>query len=262
MGNDRRVNIIGVPISAVNMESCVQYVKDHLEEGRGNYICVSNAHTTVMAHEDPEYWKVQAESFLSVPDGKPLSVIGRKTFADMDRVTGPDFMRRVFKESREQGYRHYFYGNTEENLNLLIKAVHREYPWLKIAGSEPSIFRDMTDEEEQSLVARINAAEPDFIWVALGAPKQEKFCYRLRGRTTGVMVAVGGAFNIIAGIVPEAPQWVQDLSMEWFFRLLQEPNRLFKRYLVTNTKFIWYAITGRPAKIQREKFTEESQYVR
>ena len=247
--NDVRVNIIGVPISAVNMDSSIQYIKDHFGEARGNYICVSNAHTTVMAREDAAYRKVQTESFLALPDGKPLSVIGKKSFPEMDRVTGPDFMRRIFYESKREGYRHFFYGNTKENLEKLVNVLMEEYPWLKIAGCEASVFRDMTEEEELQLADRINKTNPDFIWVALGAPRQENFCYRMRGQTVGVMVAVGGAFDVLAHIVPEAPRWVQDISMEWFYRLIQEPKRLFKRYLVTNSKFIFYAITKHKPKI-------------
>ncbi len=249
MENDKRVNVIGVPISAVNMDSSIQYVKDHFTEARGHYICVSNAHTTVMAHEDPIYRRVQTESFLTLPDGKPLSVIGKKTNPEMDRVTGPDFMRRIFEESKREGYRHFFYGNSKENLAQLLEVLKRDYPWLEIVGSEPSVFRDMTEEEEEQLAERMNETRPDFIWVALGAPRQELFCARMKGKTTGVMVGVGGAFNVLAGIVPEAPQWVQNISMEWFYRLLQEPKRLFKRYLITNNKFIYYAITKHKPKM-------------
>ena len=104
-----RVNIIGVPISVVNMESCISFLFSNWDAVHGNYVCVSNVHTTVMAHDDPQYYKVQAESLLSVPDGKPLSVIGRKKFPQMNRVTGPDLMRRLFEESKEKKIRHYFY---------------------------------------------------------------------------------------------------------------------------------------------------------
>lgn len=238
-----RVNIIGVPISAVNMESCIQNIFEDFDTIRGQYICVSNVHTTVMAHDDPHYFRVQAESFMSVPDGKPLSVIGKKQCPEMNRVTGPDLMRRIFEESKERSLRHYFYGNTADNLERLISALHNNYPWLCIVGFEPSAFRDMSEQEESELVERINATKPDFIWVALGAPRQELFCHRMRGRANGLMIGVGGAFNVLAGIVPEAPRWIQDLSLEWLYRLIQEPKRLIKRYTVTNTKFIWYLLT-------------------
>lgn len=240
----KRVNIIGVPISAVNMDSCVDNIFSDFETARGKYICVSNAHTTVMAHDDPNYWKVQAESFMSVPDGKPLSVVGKKQCPEMDRVTGPDLMRRIFEESKERHLRHYFYGNSQANLEKMLEALKREWPWLEICGYEPSVFRDMSEKEESELAERINATNPDFVWIALGAPRQEMFCYRMVNRINGLMVGVGGAFNVLAGIVPEAPQWMQKLSLEWFYRFLQEPKRLFKRYALTNTKFIWYQLTG------------------
>ena len=101
----------------------------------------------------------------------------------------------------------------------------------------------MSKEEENELAARINETRPDFVWVALGAPRQEFFCKRMEGYINGLMIGVGGAFNVLAGIVPEAPMWMQKLSLEWFYRLIQEPKRLIKRYAVTNTKFLWYLIT-------------------
>lgn len=246
-----RADIIGVPISAVNMESCVDIIFDDFEKIRGKYICVSNVHTTVMAHDDPEYYKVQAESFMSVPDGKPLSVVGRRQYPEMDRVTGPDLMRRIFEESKEREVRHYFYGNSTDNLEKLIEALKKNYPWLIIAGHEPSVFQDMTKQEETELAERINATKPDFVWVALGAPRQELFCNRMEDQIDGLMIGVGGAFNVLAGIVPEAPLWMQKMSLEWFYRFLQEPKRLFKRYAVTNTKFIWYLITKKKARTIR-----------
>ncbi|MCH3973323.1 MAG: WecB/TagA/CpsF family glycosyltransferase [Oscillospiraceae bacterium] len=237
-----RVNIIGVPISAVNMESCIKNIFANWEAACGNYICVSNVHTTVMAHNHPEYLKIQKDSFLSVPDGKPLSVLGKKQYPEMGRVTGPDLMRRIFEESKVRPLRHYFYGNTREHLDQLLQKLAVDYPWVKIVGSEPSVFRDMTPQEEQQLVERINSTNPDFVWVALGAPRQEFFCSRMKGKIQGLMVGVGGAFNVLAGIVPEAPKWMQNCSLEWLYRLMQEPRRLFKRYFATNLEFIFYLI--------------------
>lgn len=243
-----RVNVIGVPISAVNMESCIQNIFEDFEKTRGEYICVSNVHTTVMAHDDPDYFKAQSESFMSIPDGKPLSVVGKKQCSEMDRVTGPDLMRRIFEESKNRELRHFFYGNSKENLEILIKTLQMDYPWLTISGHEPSVFRDMTEEEETRLAERINATNPDFVWVALGAPRQEMFCHRMVSRINGLMIGVGGAFNVLAGVVPEAPLWMQKWSLEWFYRFIQEPKRLFKRYAITNTKFIWYLITKKEPK--------------
>lgn len=243
-----RVDIIGVPISAVNMDTCVGFLFDNWKVAHGNYICVSNVHTTVMAHENKIYYRAQSESMLSVPDGKPLSVVGRKQYSDMDRVTGPDLMRRVFEESEKREMKHFFYGSTQENIDALVKKIKEEYPWIQIVGSEPSVFRDMSKEEEQQLADRINKTEADFVWIALGAPRQELFCHRNEGKIKGIMVGVGGAFSVLAGTIPEAPIWMQNMSLEWLYRLIQEPRRLFKRYAITNTKFLWYLFLNKKKK--------------
>lgn len=243
-----RTDVIGVPITATNMGECLAYIGENLDAMRGEYICVSNAHTCVTAHDDPAYWRAQAESAMSLPDGKPLSVVGRKEFPSMARVTGPDLMREVFSASAERGWRHYFYGNEQKNLDALRTELERGYPGLGIAGMEPSVFRPLSEEEKEGLCARMDASGADFAWIALGAPRQEALMHELKGRTRALMVGVGGAFNVLAGVVPEAPRWMQDMGLEWLYRLFQEPGRLFKRYLVTNTKFIAYQLTGAKRK--------------
>lgn len=241
-----RVEIIGVPISAVNMESCLNFINSNFSQIKGEYVCASNVHTTVMAHEDTEYLKAQSESVLSLPDGKPLSVVGRKKgFDHMEKVTGTHFMQNTFTDSRFQGKKHYFYGTTSDTLKTMEKQLRADYPELKICGCEPSIFRELSDEEVDELAERINASEADFIWVAIGAPRQELLMHRLKGKVNGLMTGVGGAFNILAGIVNDAPQWMQNAGLEWLYRLLKEPKRLFKRYVVTNTKFLWYLLGKR-----------------
>lgn len=236
-----RVKIIGVNISAVNMKIALSYLKENYETAKGNYICAANVHTTVTAFENPEYCEVQNNSFLTLPDGKPLSVIGKKRgFEDMDRVTGPEFMEEIIRATEKTDYSHYFYGTTQENLDELERFLREKYPQLKIVGIEPSVFRTLSPQEEEELVKRINSSNADFVWVALGAPKQEIFCSKLCTSTKAVWIGVGGAFNVLSGVIPRAPKWMQDHSLEWLFRLSREPRRLFKRYFVTNTKFIWY----------------------
>ena len=238
-----RVKIIGVNISAVNMETALSYLKDNYETAKGNYICAANVHTTVTAFENLEYREIQNHSFLTLPDGKPLSVIGKKRgFNDMDRVTGPEFMEEIIKATEKTECSHYFYGTTQENLDELARFLNEKYPQLKIAGIEPSVFRQLSTIEEEELIERINSSNADFVWVALGAPKQEIFCSKLCASTKAVWIAVGGAFNVLSGTIPRAPKWMQDHSLEWLFRLSKEPKRLFKRYFVTNTKFIWYLL--------------------
>lgn len=243
-----RVDVIDVPITATNMDDFMALLSLSIDGLRGGYVCVSNAHACVMAHDDPAYWACQAESVASIPDGKPLSVVGRKQVPTMGRVTGPDLMREVFAMSAEHGWKHYFYGDEQETLDALRDSLGRNYPDMEICGMEPSVFRPLSDKEKDELCARIDEAHADFCWVALGAPKQEVLMHDLNGLTRSLMVGVGGAFKVLAGLVPEAPRWMQNASLEWLYRLIQEPGRLFKRYAVTNTKFIWYQLTNAKRK--------------
>lgn len=240
-----RVNIIGVNISVTNINECLNDINDNLEYIKGKYICAANVHTTVMAHENADYCKIQNNSYMTFPDGKPLSIVGRKKgFSNMGRVTGPEFMEEILSLSERKGWTHYFYGNTCENINILIDYLKKTYPKLKIVGYEPSIFRKLTNDEENELINKINDLNPDFVWVGLGAPLQEKICASFSSKTKSIWVGVGGAFNVIAGIIPRAPVWMQKCCLEWFYRLMKEPTRLFKRYFVMNTKFIYYLITN------------------
>lgn len=248
----QRVKIIGVPISAVDMKQTLALLMNHLEQAKKSYICVSNVHTTVLAHEDSSYCKVQEESFLTLPDGKPLSATGRrKGYRQMQQVRGVELMEQLFSDPRFQNRRHYFYGNKTENLETLIGVLKEEHPHLSIVGWEPSVFRELSDEECRELAERVRASGADFLWVGLGAPRQEIFCARIQGMTGAVPIGVGGAFNVLAHIVPDAPAWMRKLSLEWFYRFLKEPRRLFKRYFVTNGKFLWYLLTSR-GKEERE----------
>lgn len=235
--------IMGVQIAVTDMEKTVRCLEEHLDAWRGEYICVANVHTTVTAYEDPAYRAVQNGAVLALPDGGPLSQYSRrKGFAEAARVTGPDLMKRLLRESAEKHYRHYFYGSTPETLALLRQKLEESYPGAVIAGMESPPFRALTPEEDAEAVARINAARPDFVWVGLGAPKQERWMAAHQGRVQALMLGVGAAFDYEAGNIRRAPQWMQRCSLEWLYRLLQDPKRLFMRYFVTNTKFLWWTL--------------------
>ena len=242
----KRVNIIGVPISVVNIESVLAFLVSNRERLSGTYICVCNVHTTVMAAENKSYFNVFKHSLLCLPDGWPLFRIGKRKFKYMGRVTGPDFMRSVFQSPDFSNSKHFFYGSKIETLNNMIEKLESKYK-INVVGSEPSVFRDLHNDEIKNLIDKINCSHADFIWVGLGAPRQEYFCSMLQGKLNGCMVGVGGAFNIFAGEKKEAPRWIQNIGMEWLFRFIQEPRRLFKRYFVTNLKFIYFLILNKDA---------------
>ena len=207
-------DILGTRILVTNMADTVERIEHDMEELRGKYICVGNVHTTVMAHDDAHYHEVQKSAAFVIPDGKPLSVYSRK---------------------------HGF----PETLQMLEQKLKERYPHLQIAGMVSPPFRSLSEKEDAAEVEKINASGADIIWVGLGAPKQENWMYDHRDKVHGVMIGVGAGFDYHAGNIKRAPMWMQKLSLEWLYRLMQDPKRLFKRYLVTNTRYLWLTRTKR-----------------
>lgn len=234
--------IMGVNIAVTDMPATLALLERQLPLWRGEYICVSNVHTTVTAYGDESYRAVQNGAVMALPDGGPLSRYSRAHgFPQAQRVTGPDLMREVLLRSAEKGWRHYFYGSTPETLELLRAKLAERYPGVEIAGMYSPPFRPLTEEEDAEITERINESRPDFVWVGLGAPKQERWMAHHRGKVNGLMIGVGAAFDYEAGNIRRAPLWMQKCSLEWLYRLLQDPRRLFMRYFVTNGKFLLWA---------------------
>lgn len=239
-------NIMGVNVAAIDMAWLLDFTKKNIEALSGDYLCVSNVHTTVTAYEDDEYQKVQNSGIMAIPDGGPLSSVGRKRgFKNMSRTTGPSYMEEIFKISVENGYSHFFYGSTEETLQKMRERLNAIYSGIKIAGVYSPPFRPVTREEDERIIKKINDSHPDFLWIGLGAPKQEIWMADHQGKVKGFMVGVGAGFDYFAGNLERAPKWMQDSNLEWFYRLLQDPKRLFNRYWNTNWKFIWNAYLKR-----------------
>lgn len=235
-------NIMGVNIAAINMDWLLSFTDQYIKELRGDYMCVSNVHTTVTAYENESYRTVQNGGIMAIPDGGPLSAVGQKRGHEkMRRTTGPGYMTEILKRSSEKGWKHYFYGSTEETLERLKTVLEKDYPDIQVVGMYSPPFGPVNPEEDLDIITQINEASPDFVWVGLGAPKQEKWMAAHQGKIEGFMVGVGAAFDYLVGNIKRAPKWMQDKNMEWAYRLMQEPKRLFSRYWHSNTKFIWYA---------------------
>ncbi|MBU9735568.1 WecB/TagA/CpsF family glycosyltransferase [Lachnospiraceae bacterium ASD3451] len=239
---------MGVNIAAINMEWLMNYLDKHIKPEQchdlsGDYICISNVHTTVTSFEDEEYCAVQNGGLMAIPDGGPLSTVGHmRGYKNMSRTTGPDLMGQIFKISAQKGYRHFFYGSTANTLKKLADKLLESYPGITIAGMYSPPFRPLTNEEDRFIINKINSLEVDFIWIGLGAPKQEVFMAEHQGKITGLMIGVGAGFDYYAGNIMRAPQWMQKMNLEWLYRLIQDPFRLFYRYFHSNKKFIWEAI--------------------
>ncbi len=239
-------DILGVNIADINMTQLMAFTVENLEKLKGDYLCVSNVHTTVTAYEQEQYRQIQNSGIMAIPDGNPLAVVGRRRGGkNIERITGLAYMKAVFAISREKHYRHFFYGSTQNTLDKMCENLKREYPYLNIAGTYSPPFRELTEKENNEVVALLNNANADFIWIGLGAIKQEVFMWEHQGTVNGFMIGVGAGFDYLAGNIKRAPEFMQRHSLEWLFRLFQEPKRLFKRYLYTNTKFLWHIFIKR-----------------
>jgi exopolysaccharide biosynthesis WecB/TagA/CpsF family protein len=231
------------------MRLAIEAVRARVGTGEGGYVCFSNVHSVVMAKRDPRLRDITNTSFLSMPDGKPLAILGRvKGVTGIERVAGPDFLPRFIHEY--PGLRHFFYGSTQQTLDRLLANLQRDHAGIIIAGSHSPPYRELTDAEVNETINLINGAKPDVVWVGLGAPKQEYWMaahwQKLR---PAVVLGVGAAFDFHAGSLVRAPGWMQRYGLEWFYRLTREPSRLWKRYLIGNSLFLWYllrqAVAGR-----------------
>ena len=241
-------NILGVNIAAVNMEWILNYLQKNTKSDSGNllsgdYICVSNVHTTVTSYVESRYCSIQNNGLMAIPDGGPLATLGKKRGKKgMERIAGPSLMEEIFKVSVKNKYKHYFYGSTVETLGKLRLELEDNYPNIEIVGMYSPPFRPLTEEEDSEISGKINASNPDFIWIGLGAPKQEEWMASHLGKVKGLMIGVGAGFDYFAGNIKRAPNWMQSFNLEWLYRLFQEPKRLFKRYFYTNIMFIWHAV--------------------
>lgn len=236
-----RVNVLGVGVSVLNLETALAAVRRALEQKRKGYVCVTGVHGVMEAQRDPALRNILNAAFLNTPDGMPMVWAGRlRGFRAMDRVYGPDLMNLVFDWSRQAGRTHFFYGGGQGVAEELKRKLEVKFPGVKIVGTFTPPFRALNLEEEMDLIQRLAKLQPDMTWVGLSTPKQEKFMAQYGSKlATTLMFGVGAAFDFHAGRVRQAPRWMQRSGTEWLFRLGCEPRRLWRRYLKNNPAFAW-----------------------
>ena len=235
-----RVNVLGVGLSVIDLDSAMAAVAQALEHRKKGYICVTGVHGVSEAQADPAFRAILNGAFLNTPDGMPMVWMGRlQGCASMSRVYGPDLMLRVCEASRAHGWSHFFYGGAPGVADELKARLEARFPGLRVAGVFSPPFRPLTDAEEADLAARVRAARPDIFWVGLSTPKQEKFmAQHWQTLAATLFFGVGAAFDFHAGRVRQAPRWMQRSGLEWLFRLGCEPRRLWRRYLKNNPLFV------------------------
>lgn len=236
----QRVDILGVSISAINLEMALEAIEGWIERREPHYVCVTNVHAVMESQRDESLRRIHNQAGLVTPDGMPLVWLSRlKGYCHVDRVYGPDLMLALCERSVARGYRHFFYGGAEGVPERLAEVLRKRFPGLQVAGTYSPPFRPLTPEEDDRIVRMLNEANPDIIWVGLGMPKQERWMAERRARLTApVLIGVGAAFDFLTGRKPQAPRWMQRAGLEWFFRLLTEPRRLWWRYLYHNPRFV------------------------
>jgi N-acetylglucosaminyldiphosphoundecaprenol N-acetyl-beta-D-mannosaminyltransferase len=234
------INVLGVGVSAINMDLALEAIVDALDRREKGYICVTGVHGVSEAQTDEGFRQILNRAFLCTPDGMPLVWVGRWLGRkEMSRVYGPDLMLAVLELSERKGYRHFFYGGANGVAQALRERLEKRFPKLQIAGTYEPPFRLLNAGEEEELKKLIRDARPDVIWVGLSTPKQEKFMAEHLDRLeVTLMAGVGAAFDFHAGRLRQAPVWMRRSGLEWLFRLGCEPRRLWKRYLKNNPLFV------------------------
>lgn len=236
----RRMPVLGSFISTLSYRDFVDRIFSLVATKTSSYVCFANVHMVVEAHRDPAFRKVVNDADLTAPDGKPLSLYLRLAKGwRQDRICGMDIFPDILARAAAEGRSVYFYGTTPELLKTIEEKAHREFPALRIAGAYSPPFRALTDAEKAGIVSMINRAKPDLLFVSLGCPKQEKWMAENKDKINACFLGLGQAFKVYAGQEKRLPEWMRDLSLEWAYRLYLEPGRLWKRYLLTNSLFIW-----------------------
>jgi N-acetylglucosaminyldiphosphoundecaprenol N-acetyl-beta-D-mannosaminyltransferase len=236
----RRVDVLGVGVSTVNQAMALAEVTRWVDSGERHYVCVTGVHGVMESQRDPELLAIHNASGLTTPDGMPMVWAGHKAGAEwMDRVYGPDLMLNVLARAAERGWSSFLYGGKEGVPELLAQKLSERIPGVKIAGTYSPPFRPLTEEEDEAIVKRINESGAQLVWVGLSTPKQERWMAAHRARLTApALFGVGAAFDFHAGLVPQAPPWMQRNGLEWFYRLTKEPKRLWRRYFQNNPAYL------------------------
>lgn len=246
--------VLGTPVACVDMPGAIQTVRSWLQDGeRGRTVTFTNVHMVMEGLKSENFRELIASMDMNCPDGMPLVWAGRrKGIQGIARVCGPDFLPMFCEATADLKVRHYFYGGSDGVAKKTAEALQKRIPGLQVAGIYSPPFRVLSQDEDEEIVRSINATEPDVIWVCLGCPKQELWIQSHKERLNAkVLLAVGLAFDVIADVRKRAPRVLQSCGLEWLYRLFQEPGRLWRRYLLYNTLFVY--------RYLREAMGEESR---
>ncbi|MGR3812140.1 WecB/TagA/CpsF family glycosyltransferase [Jiulongibacter sp. NS-SX5] len=227
----------------ITLKSFDNIVNQILTESRSDYVCVANVHMFIEAQDDLNFLELVNYADIVTADGKPLCLALKWLYGiDQERVAGMDLLPALINKADGQQLKVGFYGSTEEDLKIVSDKLIQEFPGLPSPVFISPPFRALTNKEQQDYINELNKEEVKILFVALGCPKQEKWMASMKGKINATMIGIGGALPVFAGTQKRAPLWMQKFALEWLFRLMQEPKRLFKRYFYTNSRFIYLIV--------------------
>ena len=240
--NHPYANVLGVKVSAINLNIAVDLADKWVATGNHGYICVTGVHGVMEAQSDSEFRRILNHAIINTPDGMPMSWVGHlQGFPEMDRVFGPDFMTAMCRLSVEKGYRNFLYGGKPGVAEHLGETLREKFPGLQVVGTYTPPFRSLNLKEEEELFIQIRETRPHIIWVGLSTPKQEHFMEQyIKRLQVPLLVGVGAAFDYHTGRIRDCPEWVKRSGLQWLHRLMQDPKRLWRRYLHNNPAFLWH----------------------
>ena len=239
----RGARVVGAFIDAISWDEATARIMNWADARESRYVCICNVHSVVTARQDADFSEIISKADMATPDGMPVAwTLQRKGSSGQQRINGPDLMWRLCSRAGDEDVPIFLLGATEDTLSKLQRKLGAEFPALKIAGVLSPPFRPLQVAEQVEMVKQINESGAGLIFVGLGCPKQERLMAALHGKVNAVMIGVGAAFNYHAGVERRAPRWMQDRGLEWLYRLVSNPRRLWKRYFVTNSLFILWAL--------------------
>ena len=235
-----KLKIISLSVNRISFNDCLEQVIAFALKKTSSYVCFANVHMVIEAHNDKSILNQVDNANLVLPDGKPLPIACKMLYGKkQERISGMDFTPLLLEKANENKFSIFVYGSTENVITIFKEKINNNYPAIHFAGAISPPFRVLTDDEIKIDIEKINRAGTHLVLVALGCPKQEKWMAENSSKINAVLLGIGGALPVMAGIQKRAPRWMQNMSLEWFYRLIQQPGRLFTRYLYTNSYFLF-----------------------
>jgi N-acetylglucosaminyldiphosphoundecaprenol N-acetyl-beta-D-mannosaminyltransferase len=240
-----RYDVLGVPISVTTLESASNAIHKWSRDRVARFVFIRDVHGVMQALSDPVLLTLHSEAAMVTPDGMPLVWLGQLAGLKVKRTCGPDLMDKVLLDSNTSGLRHYFYGGKPGVALQLKESFVAKYPQLQVVGVDTPPFRPLTPQELKEVANEINQSEADVVWVGISTPKQELLMHALSYGVNCTLIGVGAAFDFHTGVISRAPMWMRTAGLEWSWRLVSEPKRLWRRYLVLAPIFIWRVLLSR-----------------